>query len=445
MSACHRSAHSESPAPPLQVGPWSRTLGTTLLLGFGAVQVGCGRFGYELLALTQNEDDGTAESGSVTNTAEPDDGSLVSSPDVFSEADGAVKSLTSDQTGGSAVTAASMSAASSAISNDRSVESSSLGGLGTNPSSTMTGGDGGDSGAGAGDPSTTTSTTMDAVTSQAWDSTSNPQSSGSSAPPSSGGCVGLNSFAPPQRLTGLPVPSYSPTLSADGLTLLLASGGEIYSATRATVDSLDFAEVTAVAPVNTVDTELTPSLSFDGLRLYFARGTDPMREIYVAARNTTSDSFGSPSLVGAISTPGFSEILPRERFDGLEIFFTSVRSPSLFDVYVARRTVVTNPFDTPALVTELNTDLDESPGGLSSDGLTLTIASKRTGSLGGQDVWTATRQNLDSPFTAIANEAGINSSFNEIDPTLSADDRELLFASDRSGQVELYRSVRCVP
>jgi hypothetical protein len=258
-------------------------------------------------------------------------------------------------------------------------------------------------------------------------------------------CLLGSNFGLPSIVTGLPAPAFSPSLAADGLTLYFASAGEIYSARRSSVASLDFSQVTAVNNVNTQGTELTPSLSYDGLRLYFARGVDPNRDLFVAVRATLADPFDAGTRLTALSDAYPSVVLPRESASGLELFFASVSGPALFDIWVSRRDALSDTYGAASPVNELNTNLDENPGGLSSDGLTLLVTSKRTGTLGGQDIWVATRPSIASAFTGVVNETALNSGANDLDPSLSADAGELFFASDRDGQTAVYRSLSCVP
>jgi WD40-like Beta Propeller Repeat len=247
-------------------------------------------------------------------------------------------------------------------------------------------------------------------------------------------------------VTGLPAPAFSPSLSADRLTLYFASNGDLYAATRASADSLDFTQVTALTTINSGSDELTPQVSRDGLRLYFARGNAPLRDLYVSVRATTADAFGGPTALTGVNSPYFSDMIPRESATGRELFFTSLRGAALFDVWVTRRNNITDAYGAPSLVNELTTNADESPGGLSSDGLMLMMASKRTGALGGQDIWSTTRLTTATAFGTVNNEAMLNTTFNELDPTLSADDLELLFASDRSGSTLIYSALReCTP
>jgi len=89
--------------------------------------------------------------------------------------------------------------------------------------------------------------------------------------------------------------------------------------------------------------------------------------------------------------------------------------------------------------------LNES-GGLSSDGLSLYFDSTRAGA-GGHDLWIATRSTTGEPFSNPLPLRDLNTSGDEYNVSLSRDDLELLFTSNRGGgaTVQLYRSLRSCP
>lgn len=70
---------------------------------------------------------------------------------------------------------------------------------------------------------------------------------------------------------------------------------------------------------------------------------------------------------------------------------------------------------------------------ISKDGLSLYFASNRPGGVGGNDLWVAHRQGLDSPWSPPLNLGSINTNFNEVAPALSRDEHYLLFVSNRPG------------
>ena len=87
------------------------------------------------------------------------------------------------------------------------------------------------------------------------------------------------------------------------------------------------------------------------------------------------------------------------------------------------------------LVTALSTatSLDGCPF-ISPDGRTFFIASDRPGGEGGLDIWIATRESSDAPWSAPVNAGpGINTGANEFCPTLARDGHTFYFVSNRGG------------
>lgn len=63
-----------------------------------------------------------------------------------------------------------------------------------------------------------------------------------------------------------------------------------------------------------------------------------------------------------------------------------------------------------------------------ADGLEVVLSSNRSGTLGGQDIWAATRAGVDAPWSAPVNLGpGVNTILGESRPSLSADAKQLLF------------------
>ncbi len=83
---------------------------------------------------------------------------------------------------------------------------------------------------------------------------------------------------------------------------------------------------------------------------------------------------------------------------------------------------------------------------ISKDGLSLYFASTRTGGLGGIDIWVSQRASVDEPWGPPQNLGlNINTSSNDVTPTLSLDGHWLYFASNRPegfGSGDLYVSRR---
>ncbi len=98
-------------------------------------------------------------------------------------------------------------------------------------------------------------------------------------------------------------------------------------------------------------------------------------------------------------------------------------------------------FGAPALVTGINSDLDDAAARLSDDELEITF-SRRTGGL--WDLWRASRASIEEPFGAPALLTTVNSVSSELWPTLTPDGLTLVFEADRTtpGIFHIWRSTR---
>jgi len=127
--------------------------------------------------------------------------------------------------------------------------------------------------------------------------------------------VGQYSFGTPSNL-GMEInsaaPDGSPCISADGLELYFhsgrpggAGGMDLWMATRSSVDAPWRAPVNLGPTVNSPANEIAPSISSDGLELYFSDyvsyrpggvGSD---DLWVARRASTSATWETPVWLGA--------------------------------------------------------------------------------------------------------------------------------------------------
>ena len=145
-------------------------------------------------------------------------------------------------------------------------------------------------------------------------------------------------------------------------------------------------------------------------------------------------AWSPPRPVEAVNAPADSDDDPAITEDGMELFFTSSR-PGLgkSDIWHARRDPDTAAWGLPALVSELSTPDNENTLELSADGLTIWFASDRPGSLGGEDLWFATRPDRESRWRQVTNEAELNTPGLERGPSLFLDGRAILFHTGRTG------------
>lgn len=188
--------------------------------------------------------------------------------------------------------------------------------------------------------------------------------------------------------------------------------------------------------------ERAPTLSSNGLILYFA--SDPLghMDIWRAARATPSSPWGAVENVTELNTEG-DEVFAALSADGLSLYFAdsfglpSARAGNLggADLWVARRTDQTSPWGAPVhLGPRVDSRFGETTPAISADGKTLFFASGNRPGIGEFDLWMATREDSNDPqgwTEAINMGSVINSRNGESGPSISADGLSLYFSSNR--------------
>ena len=183
----------------------------------------------------------------------------------------------------------------------------------------------------------------------------------------------------------------------------------------------------------------------DGLEVFFSSNRyNPEDEdavdsdLYRAVRSSPNQPFENIENLAVLNDPDCGEVSPSLTEDGLTIFFNRICSgrkayPS--GIYYAQRSSLDAPFSSPVLVEELSSDTGWEQGlWISPDGLTIYFASNNSELIdwqGGQDLWVATRSSISENFGPPQNLSELNSSAREIFPTLSPDQLEIIFMSDR--------------
>ena len=231
-----------------------------------------------------------------------------------------------------------------------------------------------------------------------------------------------------------------PSISSDGLQLYfitdrdVTNGGEIWVASRSSTSEA-FSKVQKLGPaVNSSADEGAPSISADGRELFFDRSPDG--HIFIATRSSTSGPFARVAVLDLGNT-ACCDGFPNISSDGLDLYFCSSR-PGGFggdDIWVASRASRSSSFAPPVnLGSSLNTAASDCDPNISSDGLTLFLASDRKGGSGGLDIWVAVRASRSVPFGRPVNLGhSVNSGFSDERPGISADGRTLFFMSNRVG------------
>jgi Tol biopolymer transport system component len=174
-------------------------------------------------------------------------------------------------------------------------------------------------------------------------------------------------------------------------------GSSAYRIVEATANSVTggFAPPVDVDGLASGAGDISPYLSSAGTQIYFGSGRAGGlggNDLYVADLSSAVASNAVDLAAVDSAADDGSPVLSR---DGLTLYFASKRTDPAArgndDIWIARRTTVSDPFGAPIAVSELNSAAADGPRWLSSDGCTLYFTSDRAGGQGGYDLYVATR------------------------------------------------------
>jgi len=248
----------------------------------------------------------------------------------------------------------------------------------------------------------------------------------------------------------------TPSISADGLELYFADhsyaplrpGGygssDLWITTRQTKDDPWGVPENLGPVVNSSSADEHPSISADGLSLYFGSsrpGGSGSEDLWVTTRETKDAPWSDPVNLGPTVNSKYSEWCPQISADGLSLYFSDYMNyrpggQGLWDIYVTTRSTVSDPWGAPVnLGPNVNTSGIEASPNISSDGLTLFLNSNCPGGFGGMaDLWMTRRKTQDDDWEPLVNLGPtVNRSGFEASPKISFDGSTLYFSSERPG------------
>ena len=207
---------------------------------------------------------------------------------------------------------------------------------------------------------------------------------------------------------------FSPSISANGLELYFTSnraGGsgawDLWVTTRATIDDPWVTPVNLGPTVNSSSGDEGLSISADGLSFFFESprpGGYGGVDIWVTRRATTDEDWGTPVNLGSTVNSAASEDEPCISHDGLELYFSDYGAPRPgglgdTDIWVTTRSTTNDPWVKPVnLGPTFNTSHHDGGPSISADGLTLFFASRRPGGYGNADLWVTRRKTRGDPW-----------------------------------------------
>ena len=256
----------------------------------------------------------------------------------------------------------------------------------------------------------------------------------------------LGDFAGPTLVSAVsdPLTDDDPTATGDALELFWASerGGavsgyaDIYTVTRASIDA-PWSTPMAVAELNSSSEDQSPGITADGLTIYFAsrRPNGAGSNIWMATRPSRGATWSTPTMVSELSSAA-EEFEPQPDASNTRIVFYRHNSTTDTALMLATRASPSVAWGTPAPILELDTPVLEKSPFLTADGLTIYYSS--TNGMTTSDLYVASRTSTTGPFMAGVAMTDLETPMNDDDPWLSSDGRVMFFASDRSGNFEVY-------
>jgi hypothetical protein len=263
----------------------------------------------------------------------------------------------------------------------------------------------------------------------------------------------LGAFGPPVLVSELAAAGFSDlkeTLRADLLEIYFCSdrpGGpgnqDVWSATRASTSD-PWSPPSLVAAMSSTSHETGTALSPDGLTLWVASdkpGGKGGFDIYVSTRPNRTASWSTPAPVTELNTS--SDEFPRVPGEsGLVMPASYAFTKYQYQTFLTSRPNTGAPWTKPAPLPELDTANIDTDAFLTEDGLVLYFSSDRIVA-GDQDLFVASRPDLQSPFGSPKALSELNvPGYQDRDPWLSPDSREIYFSSDRGGMLKIYRATR---
>ncbi len=249
----------------------------------------------------------------------------------------------------------------------------------------------------------------------------------------------------------------APSISRDGLSLYFASdrpggagGFDIWVSQRLATDLPWEAPMNLGPTVNTPANDNGPSLSPDGRQLFFVSnrpGGAGLADLYTSRRirSSGSDVWGTPVNLASLNTPGI-DAAPNyfaNEHGRPQLYFTTTRLGGPEDIHVSELQK-DGQWGAPVPVVELNSPAPDGRTTLRRDGLEIIFDSNRDGNQA--DLYVALRDHVWQPWSIPEKVAGaINTGGFDARASLSHDGRTLYFTFQTAeGHLDLLVSTRAV-
>lgn len=163
-----------------------------------------------------------------------------------------------------------------------------------------------------------------------------------------------------------------------------------------------FERPTNMGSVNSPRYDYDPTISSDGLELYFMSSRDGGQfDIYVSTRASTDDDWGDPVNLGPNVNSAGDEYFPRLSPNGLELYFDSNRAggQGSWDAWVSRRTTGNSAWGpAESFGPPVNTAGSDGTVWITDDGLELYFSSGRPSGYSPAPIYVSTRARIEDDW-----------------------------------------------
>jgi hypothetical protein len=238
----------------------------------------------------------------------------------------------------------------------------------------------------------------------------------------------------------------NPTLTGDLLEIVFTSdrGGnsDVWSAQRASrTDPFD--PPTKLAAASSASHETSSAISEDGLALWFASdrpGGLGDLDVWLVTRPNQGGTWFEPTNVASLNSAARDLPRPPGQQDLAMPMASDRTSPGTYRTMMAIRQTTTAEFAVEGTLPDLVGFDGSVDACLTKDGLSLFFV---TGPVG--DIFVSRRSSVSEPFASAIPVVDLNTAAAERDPWMSPDGSVFYFSSDRSGSVQIYSATVLPP
>jgi len=226
-----------------------------------------------------------------------------------------------------------------------------------------------------------------------------------------------------------------PFVTFDELAIYVASNGDIYRATRAST-SAGFGGRTLDTNLSSSTNDSKVSFTADGLTAFIGSersGGEGATDVWRGTRATTAGSFTFDQMHLAAVNDGMAQWDPHISRDGLRLYLAPIGNGGAQHVAVATRGAPSAAFGTPQTISELQSTVVDNDPTLTADERVIVFASNRDGT---RKLWYATRADPTGAFGTPQVVPNVDNG--DDGPHLSSDGCRLYFTSQRGGSADIY-------